>query len=61
MSSLRALCCLPSVSKPKHDKNRNAPLTEQDIEKIVEHKDSQKGRRSWQRSSLLITNGIMWR
>ena len=38
------LDCPNSVSKPKHDKNKNAPLNEQDIEKIVQHKDSQKGK-----------------
>ena len=37
--------------------SRFASLTEQDIEKVAEDKDSQtqKGRRRWQRSGLLIT------
>ena len=39
MSSSRALCCLPSVKKQKHD-FRFASLTEQVIQKIVEDKDT---------------------
>ena len=37
--------------------SRFASLTVQDIEKVVEDKDSktQKGRRRWQRSCLLMT------
>ena len=40
--SLRALCCLPSVKKQK----QFASLTEQDIEKLVEDKDSQNTKKS---------------
>ena len=54
MSSSRALCYLPSVKK-QNMTSRFASLTEQDIEKVVEDKDSQtqKGRRRRQRSCLL--------
>ena len=47
MSSSRALCCLPSVKKQKHD-FQVCFIDEQDNEKIVEDKVSQtalKGRR----------------
>ena len=40
MSSLRTLCCLPSVKK-QNMTSRFALLTEQDIKEIVEDKDSQ--------------------
>ena len=53
MSSSRAFCFFPSVKKQKHYfQVCFASLTEQDIEKLVEGKDSQtqKGRRRWQRS-----------
>ena len=40
--SSRALCCLPSVKKQK----QFASLTEQDIEKLVEDKDSQNTKKS---------------
>ena len=40
MSSLSTLCCLPSVKK-QNMTSRFALLTEQDIEEIVEDKDSQ--------------------
>ena len=49
MSSSRALCCLPSVKKQKHD-FQVCFIDEQDNEKIVEDKVSQtalKGRRRW--------------
>ena len=45
MSSSRAFCYLPSVKKQKHD-IRFASLTEQDIEKTVEHRDLQNTKRS---------------
>ena len=45
MSSLRTLCCLPSVKK-QNMTSRFALLTEQDIEKIVDDKDSQDTKRS---------------
>ena len=57
MSSSRALCCLPSVKKQKLDfQVCFQSLTEQNIEKIVEDKDSQtqKGRRRWRRNCFLI-------
>ena len=56
ISSLSTLCCLPSVKK-QNMTSRFALLTEQDIEEIVEDKDSQtqKGWQRWQRSCLLIT------
>ena len=43
-SSSRALCCLPSVSK--NMTSSFASLSEQDIEKMVEDKDSQNTERS---------------
>ena len=45
MSSLRTLCCLPSVKK-QNMTSRFALLTEQDIEEIVDDKDSQDTKRS---------------
>ena len=45
MSSMRPFCCLPSVKKQKHY-FRFASLTKQDIEKIVEDKDSYNTKRS---------------
>ena len=40
MSSSRALGCLPSIKRQKHD-SKFASLTEQVIGKIVEDKDTQ--------------------
>ena len=45
MSSLRTLCCLPSVKK-QNMTSRFALLTEQDIEETVDDKDSQDTKRS---------------
>ena len=45
MSSSRALCCLPSVKK-QNMTSKFASLTEQDIEKIVDDKDSPNTKRS---------------
>ena len=55
VSSSRALCCSPSVKKQKHDFHA-CMVDRADIEKVVEDKDSQtqKGRRRWQSSCLLI-------
>ena len=48
---------LAVTGRSKNMTSRFASLTEQDIEKVVEDKDSetQKGRRRWLRSCLLIT------
>ena len=57
MSSLHALCCLPSVKKQKHD-SKFASLTEQDIEKIVEDKDSHNAKRLTKVANELFANYV---
>ena len=56
MSSSRALCCLPSVKKQKHD-FQVCFVDRARHRKSSEDKESQtqKGQRRWQRSCLLIT------
>ena len=58
MSSSRALCCLPSVKKQKHDFQVCFVDRVLDIEKIVEDKDSQNTKRSTKVANELFSDNM---